>query len=142
MLRNCYVAVKVGARRGSTYRVAFTDLMGARLEAMASRQERYVPSFIREIVEAFVVSHESDRCDEDVSNDILEENLRTELIALNEALIKIESRRGDVQYQLTREVRKREDGFIDDELEDIVDEDEDDVAEDVDDFDFESVPPK
>ena len=86
------------------------------MEAVASNEGLYASALIREVMEALVVTRESHLADDEDESDSLEAKLRSELIALNENLIKIGERREQIQSELVRQMRKREDGFVDDDV--------------------------
>jgi len=77
--------------------------MGARIDEIASREDLYASTLIREIVEVHVIEQERRaRSHEDEIRNTNEDKLRGELIALNEELMALLGRRDTVRLRLKR----------------------------------------
>ncbi len=91
-------------RRGTSYRVSFTNDMGSRLEKIAGGHDLYAAALIREITERHIIDQERNTKGEiDPERINLQEKLREELVALNLEIGRMESKRQDMELRLREE---------------------------------------
>ena len=89
--------------------MSFTPEMGERIERIASEEDLYASTLIREIVEVYVIEQEGRM--RGISEDRIETNmdkLRAELIGLNEDIMARLGHRDTIQMRLAKASRKDE----------------------------------